>query len=81
MSETYSKDWPIEAKLAWLYDSIEVKRVRITTFDGYGKETFQCFDSFNLGIGTALDLVGCFMNTLENERRTEQALIQKEDPK
>lgn len=61
---------PLEVQLARLHEEIESKRVKITSYDGYGKDTFLAFDSFNLGLTTALDMVGAFMTRLENQKRT-----------
>lgn len=64
---------PLEAQLGRLYDQIETKRVKIASFDGYGKDTFLAFDSFNLGLTTALEMVGAFMTQLENQKRMAAA--------
>lgn len=62
---------PIEDQLDRLFERIEAKRIRIDSYSGYAKETFLAFDSFNLGVTTALDMLGNFTSMLkiENERR------------
>lgn len=48
-------------------DAIEEKRVRINSYDGYGKETFLAFDSYNLGLTQAAELLSVRLAEIENQ--------------
>lgn len=49
---------PIIKRLLQLADDIAAKRAPIRSWENYGKETFLAFDSYNLGLTTAYEMVG-----------------------
>lgn len=44
--------------LSALQDALREKRAQINSWDNYGKVTFLAFDSYNLGLTTAMDMLG-----------------------
>jgi hypothetical protein len=53
--------------LANLLERIEAKRVSIRSWDNYGKDTFLAFDSYNLGLTEARDMLGALIISLESK--------------
>lgn len=51
--------------LAVLMDRIDAKRANIHSWDNYGKDTFLAFDSYNLGLTEAYDMLGNFVASME----------------
>lgn len=64
-----------------LRDSIEQRRVRINGYDGYGKETFLAFDSYNLGLTQAAELLSRYFIEVEDKIETPKAHHSSEPPK
>lgn len=48
----------VQQVLDRLADALESKRARINSWDNYSKDTFLAFDSYNLGLTTAIEMLG-----------------------
>ncbi len=59
----------IKDELANLLERISAKRVSIRSWDNYGKDTFLAFDSYNLGLTEAHDMLGGLIATLNEPER------------
>lgn len=51
--------------LVALSERIAAKRASIRSWDNYGEATFLAFDSYNLGLTEAHDMLGAFIATME----------------
>jgi hypothetical protein len=52
--------------LSRLQDAISAKRANINSWDNYGTYTFLSFDSYNLGLTTARDMLGSAICEIQN---------------